>query len=242
MFKLSDLHNHSLFGIDDGADSFETTCAMIERSYAEGVRRICFTPHFLNMPEHDASPEAVESAFGATKAFCAQHFPDMELYLGCEMSYHFDCIDTLAERKAATIADTRYVLVDFLDTPDARSIKVGVERILNRGYIPIVAHVERYQCLIGRIEDIRAMSMMGAVMQINASSLFKGLMSQRRRQSLKLLSEELVDLVASDAHDLQMRPPELKKAAELITSKFGYEYAEALFSTNPDKIISNERL
>ena len=84
--------------------------------------------------------------------------------------------------------------------------------------------------------------MMGAVMQINASSLFKGLISPRRKQCLRLLSEELVDIVASDAHDFQMRPPELKKAAELIVSKFGYEYAEALFSINSDKIILNERL
>ena len=242
MFDFIDLHNHSLCAVDDGADSYETMCRMLDVSYAEGVRCVCFTPHFLNVPDRDPTPEAVARSFEMAKAYCAERLPDMRLVLGCEMSYHFDCIDSLADKRIATVAGSRYVLADFLDTPDVRSIKVGVERLLNRGYIPIVAHVERYPCLFGRIEDIRNMSMMGAVMQINAGSLFSGLMSKRRKQALKLLSEDLVDVVASDAHGIEHRTPELKRAAEFIGSRFGESYARMILKDNPEKIISDKRL
>jgi len=242
MIEIADLHNHSLCGLDDGADTFETMCRMIDISYGDGVRCICFTPHYLNIGEHDCTPEDIRATLERAKEYCAERMPDMRLYCGSEVTYHFDCVDALEDKSVLTVADSRYVLVDFLATPDMRGIKVGVERILNRGYIPIVAHVERYPCLFGKIEDIRAMSMLGAVMQINASSLFHGLMSQRRRQCMKLLGEGLVDVVASDAHDPEMRTPSLKKAAEFLISKFGFEYAEQLLWENPMRIISNKRL
>ena len=59
---------------------------------------------------------------------------------------------------------------------------------------------------------------------------------------MKLLGEGLVDVVASDAHDPEMRTPSLKKAAEFLISKFGFDYAEQLLWGNPMRIISNKRL
>ena len=241
MFNITDLHNHSLCGLDDGAAYYEEMCKMIDISYSSGVRTICFTPHYFNSGRSDCTPEQISNAFELAKAYCRQYMPDMQLYKGSEMTYHFDCVDSLAEKKLLTIADSRYVLTDFLETPDARSIIMGLERLFNCGYIPVIAHVERYHCLYGKIESIRRMSEMGAIIQMNSSSLFKGLMSKRKRQSIKLLSEGLVDIIASDAHDSEMRTPELRCAADFVEAKFGYEYAELLFDKNPQKIISNKR-
>ena len=242
MFEITDLHNHSLCGLDDGADSIETMYSMIEESYNSGVRCICFTPHYDNVKELDPSPTQIMESYGLAKEYCNKNFPDMRLYVGSEMGYHFDCIDSISEKKLLTVANSRYVLTDFLRTHDARGIIHGLERLLNCGYIPIVAHVERYPCLFGRIDDIRKMSMLGAVIQINAASLFLGLMTKTRHQCLKLLGEEIVDIVASDAHNLTTRSPNLKKAAELVASRFGYSYAERIFRENPERIISDRRL
>ena len=166
----------------------------------------------------------------------------MTLDVGSEMIYHFDCGVALSSKKLFTIADSRYVLVDFLATPDARGIVLGTERLLNLGYIPIVAHVERYPCRWNKIDKIRHMSELGAVIQINAASLSGGLFSKSKRQCVKLLSQELVDVVASDAHGLTERTPSLEAAVKFVISKFGEEYAEHIFSTVPKKIISNQRI
>lgn len=242
MFDITDLHNHSLYGLDDGADSRDTMYRMIDASYSDGVRHICFTPHYLNIGKKDCSVEEIKKSFSVAEAYCAEKYPDMRLDFGSEMLYHFDCDETLAKNKALTVAGSRYVLVDFLATPDARGIVMGVERLLNLGYIPVVAHVERYPCLYGKLDSVRRISDAGAVIQVNAGSIFDGLFSKVKKQCLKLLSEGVVDVVASDAHNLSSRPPALAAAAKYVASRFGYDYAETVFSTVPEKIISNQRL
>ena len=242
MFEITDLHNHSLFDLDDGADSYDMMCRMIEESYASGVRHICFTPHYLNAESHDCTIDQIADRLEKAKEYCEKKLPDMGLSVGSEMVYHYDFIDSIEQKKLLTLAGSRYVLTDFLATPDARSIARGVERMLNSGYVPVVAHIERYPCLYGKTGIIQRICEAGAVIQINADSLFLGLFSRRRRLCFELLSQGLVDVVASDAHDLTFRVPSLKKAAELVTSRFGMDYAEYLFSVVPQKIISNQRL
>lgn len=242
MFDIIDMHNHSLCGLDDGADSYETMCRMLETSYQSGVRGICFTPHYSNSPGDDCTPAEIEESFKLASEYCGKHMPDMRLYIGSEMIYHYDCIDSISEKKLFTMANSKYVLTDFLSVLDARGIIMGLQRLLNCGFIPIIAHIERYPCLFGRIEDIKRMSMLGAVIQINAGSLNAGLMSKIRRQCVKLLREGLVDIVASDAHNLSTRPPFLKESAEFVISKFGYGYAEQIFYENPERVISDRRL
>lgn len=241
MFEITDLHNHSLFELDDGADSRETTFAMLRASYDSGVRSICFTPHYFTS-KNNCTPQQIAEHLACAEEYCREYLPEMKLYAGSEVSYHYDCVDAISDGRVLTLAGSRYILLDFMGTPDARSVVKGVERLVNSGYIPVVAHIERYAELFGRLEDVRRISDLGAVIQINAKSLLKGFMSASRRQCMKLFAEGLVDLVASDAHDLQQRPPDMKKAVELVISKFGYNYAEEVFCTVPQKILSNQRV
>ena len=241
MFEITDLHNHSLFGVDDGADSYETMCGMLDTSYNNNVRSICFTPHFNNR-ENDCTTEQIKSAFEIAKEYCEKNLPDMSLHLGSEMLYHYDCVDSIRENKLFTVANSKYVLVDFMYVPDVRSIIWGIQRLLNCGYIPIVAHVERYACLYNKPDEVQRMSALGAVIQINAKSLFYGIFSKRRSFCIKLLKEGLVDIVASDAHNLTSRSPNMREAAEFVISKFGYGYAEKIFSENQKRIISDIKL
>lgn len=241
MFEIADIHNHSLYGIDDGAENFETMCAMLDMSYQSGVRHICFTPHYCRTGENSPA-DVIQSRFLEAEKYCNEKLSGMKLCMGSELSYHYDCIDDLAEKRCFTVADSRYVMLDFLQSCDVRSVIMGVERLLNAGYIPIVAHIERYLDFCKRIKDVHRMSDAGAVIQINSSSLFYGKMSSTRRLCMRLFSEGLVDVVASDAHSLGIRNPALDKAAELVISRFGYEYAEDVFSRIPKKILANERI
>ena len=241
MFEITDLHNHSLYGLDDGADTRDMMIDMLNASYESGVRSICFTPHYFNSDD-DCTPDRIQEVLCEAREYCEKNLNGMKLYEGSEITYHYDSVDSLSQGRILTLGGSRYVLLDFMDTPEIRSIVMGVERLLNSGYIPVVAHIERYQDLYGRLDVVRRISDSGAVIQINAHSLFRGLMSRTRRQCLKLFSEGLVDVVSSDAHDPEFRPPELKRAAELVISKFGYEYAEEVFCTNPQNILTNQRL
>ena len=50
----------------------------------------------------------------------------------------------------------------------------AVDDVLSTGCVPIVAHIERYECMASNIENVRTIRNMGADIQINASSVTGG--------------------------------------------------------------------
>lgn len=53
-----------------------------------------------------------------------------------------------------------------------------------------------------------------------------------------MLYKNQVHLIASDAHRVEGRSPDLSTAAELIAKRCGEEVAELLFYANPKKLIN----
>lgn len=182
------------------------------------------------------------SSFALAKAYCREHLPDMTLYLGNELSYRIGCVDSLLSGQCRTLAESRYVLVDFLMTPSLSDIRRGISAIANSGYIPIVAHVERYDCLLGKIREIASLSEEGALIQVNAGSVGLGWLSPVGRTVRRLLSERLVDMIASDGHNTVSRFPLLSGAYETVRTKYGEDYADFLFSVNPERVLSGKRI
>ena len=240
MNAFADIHCHALFGVDDGAPDETTMYEMLRMSYEDGTRALCLTPHcsFDHMP----SPHAVEEAFGKAEQYCRLHFPEMRLYLGNELSYRFEGIEMLASGNCRTMAGSRYVLLDFFTVRDGASVVHSVSAVQNAGYIPIVAHVERYPCFYKDKGALEALVETGALLQINASSVLEGVFSPVGRMARKLLAKRQADVIASDGHDLRMRPPLLSHAYCAVEKKYGERYARRLFFENPSRILSGKRI
>ena len=104
----------------------------------------------------------------------SEKYPQMKLYLGNELRYSKDCVSWLEQGACRTINGTSFVLVDFSEREEKRNIVRGLENLLNAGYTPILAHVERYSDF-GRdfrtLADLRAN---GVVLQIDAQSVTRG--------------------------------------------------------------------
>jgi protein-tyrosine phosphatase len=240
MCKFVDIHCHALCGVDDGARDEKVMYAMLESAYRSGTRAICFTPHY---GLEDLTPrEQLEEVFQKARAYCETRFPDLALYLGNELTYHFSCRETMLEKRCLTLAQTRYVLVDFFTARDVSTVLRGVEELFNAGYLPIVAHVERYDFFWNHFRDVIRLSETGALLQVNASSILKGGLSGIARTTKRLLSEGLADVVASDAHDEVIRPPVLSEAYAVVCEKYDEAYAKILFSENPSRILAGERI
>lgn len=241
MVSFVDIHCHTLCGVDDGAKDAHEMYEMLRMAYEDGTRKICLTPHYDPKPNDDRA-EAIMSSFALAKAYCREHLPDMTLYLGNELSYRIGCVDSLLSGQCRTLAESRYVLVDFLMTPSLSDIRRGISAIANSGYIPIVAHVERYDCLLGKIREIASLSEEGALIQVNAGSVGLGWLSPVGRTVRRLLSERLVDMIASDGHNTVSRFPLLSGAYETVRTKYGEDYADFLFSVNPERVLSGKRI
>lgn len=235
---FSDLHIHILCGVDDGAKTEADMYAMADAAYSGGTRIICATPHFHPGYFGD-NIKGSEEAFTSLSAYVSEKYPRMKLYLGNELRYSKDCVSWLEQGACRTINGTSFVLVDFSEREDKRNIVRGLENLLNAGYTPILAHAERYSDF-GRdfrpLADLRAN---GVVIQIDAQSVTGGFGLGTQYRCRKLLAESLVDIVASDAHDLHFRPPDMARCYAYIKKHHGADYGRAVCLENAEHILTD---
>lgn len=118
---FTDIHIHALYGVDDGAKTEAEMQAIVDASYADGIRTLCVTPHFHPGYFGDNENHA-ETAYQRLEAYIQQKYPDMELYRGNELRYSRNCVSWLNSRSCHTLNGTQYVLVDFSEAVEAQKI------------------------------------------------------------------------------------------------------------------------
>lgn len=241
--QFADIHIHALYGVDDGAKTVKEAINMLSMSYKDGVRFVCFTPHFNPRFFGDNSQKALD-VFNQIKSLAEQRFPDMSLYLANELRFAPNCVSWLEQGLCKTFGNTRYVLVDFSEYEQRSVIIGGINSLLNMGYKPVLAHIERY-VNIKSLDDIRLLKSKDVVIQLDAQSPLGGFGWSVKRRSRRYLDERLIDVVSSDAHDTASRPPIISKCYKFISDKYSNRYAKALCLYNALKIMGvsqSERL
>lgn len=234
---FSDIHTHLLYGADDGARTYDDMVKMADMAYSEGIRLICATPHCCPDDFGDNRLSS-EKAFSELQNYCAEKYPDMRLFLGNELFCDLDGIQWLKKGFCRTMGDTRYVLCEFPVAETENNISKALLVLLGSGYVPIIAHAERYHKLgIKRIADLKNN---GIMVQVNTRSSFKGADFCEKRRLKALLSEKIADFVSTDAHDLNERSPEIKNFYEIVSRKYGENYAVSIFCSNALRILTEE--
>ncbi|MDO4649292.1 MAG: capsular biosynthesis protein [Eubacteriales bacterium] len=234
---LYDIHCHFVPGVDDGSDSIEESLWLLEQEYNDGVRTILVTPHF-RYEMFEPPMDLVKKQFRLLKEASSQKFgSSLRLYLGCELHISQDMTDQLDEGNRLTLANSDYVLTEFSTYDSKNTIREHVQKLTNRGYFPIIAHIERYESVFGDYEFMKQLRSLGAKIQINADSVCGVDGFSMKRYTKKLMKNNLVDYIASDGHDRNHRAPHLGKAYQTTLKWMGEDYANELFITNPRKII-----
>lgn len=235
---FADIHVHGLFGVDDGPESEQEMYQMVRAAYEDGTRQMCLTPHFY--PAYfGQNREAAEAAFEKLYWYAQVQWPDLRLCLGSEVRCGRDAADWLWDGVCRTLNGTRYVLVDFPAGEKPGRIVRGVERLLDAGYIPVLAHVERYREL--PLGAIRRLYRKGVWMQMDVRAPFGGYGLWSARRSRLLLHLGLIDLAASDSHDGTRHPPRLSRGYAWVAKKYGKAYADLIFWENAQEIFGMYR-
>ena len=240
MALFFDLHNHSLCGVDDGAHDFQEMTAMLETAYADGIRAICFTPHYS--PYHYGDTfESSSAAFETLRAYATDKYPDLQLFLGHELGFYPACPEALRAGRCRSLAGSCYVLVDFPQEAEFSEIQKGTDLLMRNGYLPVLAHTERYLSLHRRLDWIEEFVESGGLVQVNASSACERGLSPIRRQWVRLLKSGLVHVISSDAHNLTVRPPLMSVCMPHLKKYCSEEEIRCLVWENAWRIVHNER-
>lgn len=237
--EFFDIHNHMLPGVDDGAENLEEALSMINLSYEEGTRNLILTPHYVRN-KNKYNKKELKERFAEFKEEVGKIHPDMNLYLGNEVLYEEGIVQDLKDDKILSMNDTKYVLVEFNIRTSYSQLYEAMQKISNARFRPIIAHMERYQCLFKRIERVEELVRMEVHLQMNISSVYGGFLDENARWCKKLVKEQYISFFGTDAHDMEERAPYVQEYASWIEKKCGVPYLEKTFSDNPKKMVENK--
>ncbi len=241
MDKICDVHCHIIFGVDDGSKSPEQSKRMMKIAYDEGIREIIATPHY-NPARWEFKTEEIKQQLQVLNAYAAETNSKMRIYSGSEIFFGEDTLRDLELGKIPTMADSRYILLEFMTGVAYEKIKAAVLQVNQCDRIPIIAHAERYDCLSADRKRISELIDIGAYIQINASSVTGDNGSRTKHMVRRLLRYQEVHFIATDAHRDDIRSPKIRECAEYVVKKHGKAYAERIFCDNPHCILENKRI
>ena len=235
-----DMHCHILPGVDDGAESVEEMRAMLQIAYDEGIRCIIATPHHHPARGHKP-PEILRKR--AVLLRDAAHAIDkhFRIYLGTEIYFGQDIPQKLKNKQVLTMNRRNYILVEFSPSEPFSYLYQSLQQLQMEGYEVILAHVERYHCIIDEPELAEQLRKMGILLQINAGSIIGESGRKEKKFVRDLMEENMVFCVGTDAHSANRRAPRMKKAAACVANKYGEEYMRRIFFSNAMLMLRKQR-
>lgn len=234
---MIDIHTHILPMIDDGARSVNQALDMLIMAYEDGSDAIVLTPHFASVYGFENPGRKTRSYFRDLKRIVEDERIPIRIYLGMEYLYTSRKSFEACKEDLVCLNDSKTLLCEFFFNCSKEVILEAVDVIQEYGYIPMIAHPERYECMQSDLSLAQTIKAKGAYLQLNVGSLFGYYGRSAKRCAFDLLDERLIDVVGSDAHDDRYRTPLLKDGFDLIANEYSLHRAEKLFYENAYSIL-----
>lgn len=233
--KVVDFHTHILPGIDDGSSSVEESLAMLQMEKEQGASLVVATPHFY--PQNDRPEKFLQRRKAAFEQLTEKISPDDKLpqiILGAEV-YYFKGIGQWEGLRDFAIENTNYLLLEMpMVKWDSRMYDDIYDIYRSQGLVPIIAHLDRYINIFNVKGVVDNLSELPVVIQANAGFFLD---KSSKRLALKLLKNNVINIIGTDCHNLQSRKPNLKAALDVIEQQLGEEYIKRI-NLAEEKILS----
>lgn len=231
---MIDIHCHRLFQVDDGSKSLEESVEMLRIAKEQKITAIILTPHYrhgmFGYPKNE-----VDANFAALQPYAAKL--GIDLHLGTEYHVNSRMMEAFLSGRCHTLAGSRYILTEYSGAGEYTFMEQMTQEAIRYGYIPVIAHVERYRCIVEQPERAAQLQRLGAWIQVNADAVLGLEGWGPKRFCKRLLKEGWVDVVASDCHGIRERACHLDRCYALVEKKYGHARAEELFCENPGQIL-----
>ncbi|MCX7861411.1 MAG: hypothetical protein N2449_00245 [Bacteroidales bacterium] len=221
---LVDIHSHVLPNLDDGSKSLTESLEIIKTFHKLGYRKMITTPH-NQQGWFNNSPEQIMDALNKMNIAISIH--RINILLEAASEYFLDdlFLELLRKKKLLTFKN-KYVLIELSPFILDKFLFQRMDEILQHGYIPVLAHPERYIYFYQRKEQFHKLHEMGVKLQLNLISLSSAVSTELRTIAEYLIDEKLISFCGSDSHS--MKNPKIIENLPNETT-----YLEKLIQTNP---------
>lgn len=233
---MLDIHTHIIPDLDDGPEDVSDALKIARIAQRAGTKCLVATPHILNSLDMTRNLNIL-NRFQEFKGEVKTAVPGLKVLLGSEI-YFRPNLSLLVNYDIATINQTgRYMLVEFslLDLP--REFDRELKDLRQDGVIPIIAHPERNMAVIKRPSLIHRMIKAGALIQLNSGSITGSFGRRVKKLAYNLLKGGWVHFIASDAHSVNHRGPDLQMAVSVVANLIGVTAASRLVLDHPQIVV-----
>jgi protein-tyrosine phosphatase len=238
---MVDLHHHLLPGIDDGSPDLSTSVAMARMAADDGITHVVCTPHASD--HWSFSPAAVAEHLAELRAALETERIALTLGSGCDFHLSYDNIEeAFTHPTKYTINGSRYLLVELPDIILRAGLGETFHNLRVSGMTAILTHPERNPTLQKDLDRLASWLRDGLLIQVTASSVLGKMGKEAEKMAHRLLENRWVHFLATDAHNINTRPPQMRAACDLVAKKYGEAYANALCTINPQAVFAGQPL
>ncbi len=214
-----DIHSHLLPGIDDGVRTIEESVAIIKKFKLLGYSKLITTPHIIS-DLYPNSREIITQKLQEVQDAIKDDNIDIAIEASAEYYVDIEFLKLIENDELLPFMGN-YILFETAYSSKPMILEQAIYSLQVKGYIPVLAHPERYHYLHKDIALYKALKAQGVLFQLNIKSL------QNRSKAiyniaLKLINLGLIDFIGSDVHkmkDIEKLTKTLKSSAYKNTIK-----------------------
>lgn len=194
--SMTDWHCHILPGVDDGIATMHEALDVLQYYEQIGINDVWLTPHII-----EDIPNTTESLRRRFEELKNNYHGSITLRLAAENMVDSLFLERLKTNDVLPVGDKAdHLLIEFSYVQPPTQLYNIIDNIHDRGYMPILAHPERYAYM--SVEDIEALRCRGCKLQMNIPSLTGAYGSHVKEKAETMLSKSIYDICGSDLHSL----------------------------------------
>lgn len=197
---MIDIHSHILPGIDDGSNSLSESIEIIKKAYNSGVTDLVLTPHFILGSSYNADNKIKTKLFDSLKKEIKKEKLPINLYLGNEVFIETNILDLIKTDQITTLNNSKYILFEIPMHNEFKQLKQVVFELKLNGYIPVLAHPERYSLFKQNPQIIPELLEQGVLFQCNISSFYGMHGKEAKKLFILMLKHHMIHFISSDTH------------------------------------------
>ena len=239
---MIDLHSHLLPGIDDGAPDLATALELARIAVSDGITHMVCTPH-IHPGRYDNTIEIIQQALTELQQGLIEQQIDLVISAAAEVRFGMELMVAVKQNSIPFLGEWQGQPVLLLEFPHGE-IPFGAERLtawlLQQGIKPLIAHPERNKGLLRAPGKIKPFIEQGCLLQVTAGAVAGRFGEPAQALAQRLLQEGMVTILASDAHNIEHRPPILSEGRDAAAQLIGIAAAQRLVLDNPWSIAQNK--
>jgi tyrosine-protein phosphatase YwqE len=195
-----EFHSHLIFGVDDGCETIDQSIELLRDFEQLGMKKVVTTPHVMS----DFYKNSKENIYPLRDQI-RQRLKEENIQIEFDAAAEY-MIDDGFEKKIAAGdlltfgKDNKHILIELPFMSEPPNLNACLFELQIAGYIPVLAHPERYLYYANDREKYIGLKERGILLQLNILSCVGYYSKPVAEAAEYLVLNNLIDLVGSDTH------------------------------------------